>query len=226
MADYKGNDRLVRWFLYPTLIINFIVMIVVSEYRMAGFIYLVMDGFALVIFSTKRFKEEVYGLRGGLKDWVIAGGVGIGTAITFLIVSRIAPFFSMFTPTIPYSVGTDIRTFVICFIAPACEEIWRSSMLGSFRDVYRTGFWKANIFQAVIFAGLHLLAYGVFLGGLAHWSEVYGQFLAIAGALTAALIFGLISGVLMHKTKNVTPSIIAHAIINGYLVLQGLIIIS
>ena len=226
MGTKLENDRLVRWFLYPTLIVNLLIMVTIEPYRTAGFIYLVLAGFTLIIFSTKRFQAKVIGVKTGVLEIFGAFGVGIGTLIVFFIVSRVAPFFSIFTPTLPYAVGSDIRTFIIIFLAPITEELWRSSMLGSFMDIYKAKFWRANIFQAVVFALLHILAYGVFLGALAHWSEVYGSFYAISGSLLMALSFGLFSGWLMHKYKNVIPSIVSHMAINFWLVAQGLIIIS
>jgi len=195
---------------------------VVPDLRDAGILYLIMDGYALFIFSQKKYEEEIFGVK---SEFAAPLFVGVGTGIGFLILSALSPAFSLLTPTLSFSVSADVRWFIIVIMAPIIEELWRSSTLGLLEETYRMSFLKRNTVQAIAFALLHLFVYGVAFGAYDSWIEVYGATMAIAGSLFAAFAFGWISGFMMTKFKNIVPSMLSHGVINFYLVSRGLIVI-
>lgn len=221
---HRENGRVIKFFILPTMLISFIMAFILPEFRTAGMLYFLMSVFSLNIFSMPRFKEEVYGIKA-----VIAAPlfIGAGTGIGFLILSAISPAFSLLTPSLSLSISSDIRWFIIVWIAPIAEEAFRASTIGLLRDVYpRWKFTIVNIIQALVFASLHIFVYGIGLGALQTWSAAYGTFLAVSGSLLAAFLFGLIAGYMMHRMDNITPSILSHMIINGWLVAKGFIVVS
>lgn len=219
----KENGRVIKFFIVPTLLISFLLAFSVAELRVAGILYVVMDLYALFIFSQPRYKEEIFGISSNILAPLV---IGVGTGIGFLILTIISPIFSLLTPTIPFTVSEDVRFFIIVIIAPLAEESWRSATIGLIREIYRTKINIAIVISAILFAALHLGVYGIGFGALQTWLGLYGQFTAIVGFLFVALLFGLLAGY-MNKTFNtILPATIAHIIINFWLVTKGLVIIS
>lgn len=221
----KENNLVIKIFLIPTLFVAFILTFIVEELRTVGILYMVMDAFALFIFSQKKYQEEVIGIK---SQFVAPLFVGVGTAVAFLILKRLSPAFSLLTPAIALSVAENLRFFVIVILAPVAEECWRSSVIGLIEDTYnlKKRFWITNSVQGSIFAMIHILIYGVVLGAYDSWVQVYGAVAFISGALFAAFLFGIVSGYLMRKFQNVTPSLVSHLTINFYLYSVGLIVLS
>lgn len=218
------NGRVVKWIIFPTILVCLIGLFIFPDIRLAMGLYLVLTLFSLNAYRQKPYQEEIYGIKKGVfKKYLLGLGIGGG----FLVLSAVAPSFSLLTPALSLSVSKDIRFFIIVILAPFAEEIWRSSVIGYIKDIYKPrSFWKANLGQAIPFSALHTLVYGLVFSAYDKWIEVYGAFSAISGSLMAALVFALISGYLMEKTGDVVPSIGAHQIINWWLVTKGLIVVS
>ena len=224
VKKHKENSRVVKFIIAPTMAISFLMAFVIPEFRTVGALYFLMATFSLVIFSLKRFKEEVIGIKKGIAQPLF---IGAGTALGFFILSKIAPSFSLLTPTISLAISEDVRFFVIVLLAPWIEEAWRSAVIGFIEDVYKPKkFWITNLAQSSLFSGLHVLVYGVALAAYAKWIEAFGALNAVLGSLIAALAFGLISGYMMKKFKNIIPSGVAHMIINFILIAAGLIVVA
>lgn len=218
------NGRVVKFIIFPTMIASFVGMFVFPEIRLALGLYFVLNLLSLNAYRQKPYQEEIYGIsRGAFKKYLL--GLGIGGI--FLIISAIAPAFSLLTPVLSLSVSEDIRWVIIVILAPLCEEVWRSSVIGYVKDIYKPRkFWKVNISQALVFSALHTLVYGLVFSAYDQWIQVYGAFSAVSGSLLAAFVFALISGYLMEKTKDVLPSIGAHQIINWWLITGGFVVVA
>lgn len=218
------NSNVVKWIIFPTLIASLIGLFIFPEIRLALGLYVALNLFSLNAYRQKPYQEEIYGIgRGVFKKYLL--GLGIGGI--FLILSYLAPSFSLLTPVLSLSVSEDIRWAIIVILAPLAEEVWRSAILGYIKDIYKPkSFWKANVGQAGAFAALHTLVYGVAFSAYDKWIDVYGAFGAISGSLIAAFFFGLLSGYLMNKTNDVIPSIGAHQIINWWLVTEGFVVVA
>lgn len=220
MSKEKENSRVVRYIIFPMMVSAFIGFFIIPEARIPFALYFGLALWSLVAYRQKDYKEEVYGIRGNVFLQYL-GGVGIG--IGFLILTGIMPFFSLLTPTLSMSIISQVRWYIIVIMAPLLEEPFRSATKAYIEDIYKISFGKANFFQAVIFALLHVLVYGIGLSAYDKWVQVYGAVLAIGGSLFAAFFFGIISGIMMKKFKSVVPSIGAHQTINFFLWTKGLI---
>ena len=85
--------------------------------------------------------------------------------------------------------------------------------------------------QAGIFSIFHLKAYsGSFekqgIGVIGVWSSMKQALTKLNGAFLGALIFGVIAGTLTAMRRSVLPSIIMHAMVNGYLIATVFVIIA
>jgi len=219
----KQNGRVVKWLIFPTLIASLIGLFIFPPIRLALALYVGLGLWSLNAYRQKTYQEEIYGIRKGVFKRLF---IGYGIGGVFLLVSYIAPSFSLLTPTLSLSVSEDIRWAIIVLLAPIAEEYFRSATIGYIRDIYKSKFWTTNIAQAVVFALLHVLVYGVALHAYDRWIDVYGSFGAVSGSLIAAFGFGLISGYMMDKFKGIIPSVGAHQIINFWLVREGMIVVA
>ena len=221
VSPEKSRKIAVNVIILPFMFISFLLMFALPDFRV-GFLYFAMSLYTLNAFTNGRYKEETYGFKLNLIAFV-----GVPIAIGFLLLSAISPAFSLLTPVIALSVALSLRYLIILIVSPWTEEPWRSATFGYLKEHYKNmPFWLQNIFQSIFFALLHTVAYGLFLNSFDKWIQVYGAFLAIAGAFLAAFVWGLISGYIMDKTKSFVPSGIAHSIINFWMIRQGLVVVS
>ena len=105
----KQNGRVVKFIIAPSMFISFLMAFVVPEFRTVGALYFLMATFSIAIFSIPRFKEEVIGIK---KEIVQPLFIGVGTALSFFLISKILPGFSLLTPTLSLSISQDVRFFV------------------------------------------------------------------------------------------------------------------
>lgn len=219
-----ANGNVIKYILFPALVLCFIGIFIIPEVRLALALYVGMGLWSLNAYRNKAYQEEVYGIGKKVFVYYVIGGT-IG--VVFLVLQAIVPSFALLTPTLSLSVSEDIRWAIIVLLAPLLEEVWRSATIGYIREIYKPKkFWKVNLSQAVIFGLLHTLVYGLAFGAYSRWADVFGTFNAISGSILAAVSFGLISGYLMNKFKDIVPSIAAHQVINFWIVSQGLIVVS
>ena len=220
----EARNRVVKWIVIPLLFVAFLFTFTVPDLRSVGILYTVMGGYILFIFSLSRFKEELIGIRNRYFGQIL---VGLVAGIGFLVLSAISPVFSLLTPVISLSVAEDLRFLVIVIMAPLLEEPWRAATIALIRDVYKSSFTKAMIISAILFGLLHLFVYGVLLSGYDTWIQAYGAVKVISGSLLAAVIFGVLSGLLIKRYKSILPSLIAHVIINFVIFSKsGLVVVS
>ncbi len=217
----KSIDRAMRWFIVPGAIISMIFLFI-DSLRKAGFVYFVLSLFIIFIYGQKAYRKNLNGFT-----WNKTAFFGLLVAVAFLILSYISPAFSLLTPVISLSVATSLRYFIIWALAPDLEEHWREGFIAFLKKHYpKLTFNMINLIQAIIFAAIHVTAYGVFLDAYDTLSQLYGGVLAISGSLVAAAFFGVISGYMMKKWKNTAPSMIAHSTINFWLTHTGLIVVA
>lgn len=211
----EENQILIKFFLFPFMIINGLIMTVVPEYRFAGLIYLILGGFAWVIYYTPEFQDTLIGIK-RKTIWIsILTGLGIG--IGFFLINKLNPAFSIGIPSLPISISSNIKWFIIIIIAPIIETIlFDGALLSALMDLYGLNIHYANSIKSTIFAGHHLLSYGILLGCLQKWSEIFGQVTAISGlliaAFTASMCFGYV--VRANGIRNLLAAMIVHGIIN------------
>ena len=209
-------DRVLKWFLYPSMAFNLFMTVFNSDYRDSGvgYVYLAMGVFTYLMYFTPSIQKAVIGIPKNIFKGMFWG---IGIAVFFLILSGVFPGFSILVPAVPFSILTGVRAIVVIVIAPIMEELtFRSGLLSSLQTTYGFSFWTANASQGTAFTGYHFLAYGIFLGALETLSDLFGATSAIFGLLFTAFLFAMIAGYFVNKTKNISALQIAHGIINGF----------
>ena len=223
----NDNGKVLKWIIFPSLFISFIGLFIIPELRLAFALYFGMSIWSVNAYRQKEYQEEIYGIKQGFLEFIfIKYPAGIIGGIFFLFISSLIPAFSLLTPTLSLSVAEDIRGFIIIIMAPYIEEPWRAATLGYLRDIYKISFAKANVIQSLGFGAIHVLVYGLAFGAYDKWVDVYGGFAAISGSLAAAVVFGLISGYVMERKKDITYSLAGHQTINFWLFNEGLVAVA
>ena len=145
----------------------------------------------------------------GIDDnWPFDLGVGIISGL-FFVAFYASTSISMGIPAPIYiqSVGNIVNFFaglsVVCLLASICEESIMAAILYITNEVSNEV--VAVILTSIAFAALH-------------W-QVYGE--AMMGAYVGAFLFRIVASVLMLSTKSLIPSMVMHAMVNGYLYLES-----
>jgi len=156
------------------------------------------------------------------------GGSFIIGAVTLLGMFFVRSFFpaaSILVPSVPASLATTFRGFIIIFASPITEEALFRKIFYEF--LLRRGFkkYQAIITQAGAFGLFHSLVYGIVLGQLDKVSELIGVFPAVSGSIIAATFFGYMMQVLVNRTAkngkaNLLPAMIVHAGLNAAIFLS------
>lgn len=227
IPDYitEDNQILIKWFLFPFLIINGLIMTIIPSFRSAGMIYLFLGLLSWVLYYTPTFQDNLIGIRKGTIFKSILAGIGIWLGVW--IINRIAPALALGYPSLPASISEDMKWFIIVIIAPIMETIiFDGALLSTLIDLYKLPELGANAIKSGIFAVFHFLAYGIYLGAYAQWAEVFGGVNAILGLLIAAFSASMIFGWVVRRDgiKSLLAAMIGHGLINNSLFAKAIVI--
>lgn len=138
-----------------------------------------------------------------------------------LILANILGIFSLALPPIA-SFSTNIgKLLVVVILAPVVEEIFFRGVVSSyFRNIFKSKN-LSDLLQASVFGVYHLVAYT----GITLEAFDINPVIAVGGSFVGAILFGFISAKVVRKYNNLIVGIIAHAIINAWLVSGTLFII-
>lgn len=187
----------------------------------AAFIYGLLVIFSLFIYTNPVFSNDLAIIpKGGIFKGILLGAF---LAVIILILPKIG--LSIGIPLVPASVESNLRFIIIAFFAPVVEELsTRGALLGLIRYFERSGrnlstfkLWIAIIIQAVLFMFLHFTAYSAGWYSAPDIGVATLQLSAVSASLIAALIFGLIMGFAVTKSKNIFASIVAHFAVNTFI---------
>ncbi|MEK6884938.1 MAG: CPBP family intramembrane glutamic endopeptidase [Nanoarchaeota archaeon] len=210
----KDDNKLLKYVFYPIMILNIILLIINKDYRDsgAGYIYAVVGLLSYLIYMTSGFTQFTIGIGKKLGLNVF---IGVLVGVGFIIISKIVPGFSLLQPEIPFSIGTQIKFLIVVIFASPVEEIlFRSSLPSILMSAFNFSWGIIVGICSILFAGAHLLAYGVYTSSLDNLIQLYGATTAISGAIVAAIIWSIASFVLIKKTQSLIPSIVGHTTIN------------
>ena len=207
--------------VYVLFVILFIVTgylwINVPQAKVVGAIYFFMTVLALEFYRIKRFEDSLIGIP--YKNIMISLLIGIAVAVGFFAINKAVPMFRIGYPDIPFSVLGTVRFMTIVVLAPTVETlVFEGSFLGALRDndAFHLSTFKSNLIKSGLFSSFHFFSYGILLGQLATWSEVFGAFYANIGLFFSAFTVSFIFGYLITRKKldNLVLPIISHALIN------------
>jgi membrane protease YdiL (CAAX protease family) len=141
--------------------------------------------------------------------------------VLFIVINKLQPSFSIGNPGSFLTIADDISRFlVIVLLAPVFEEfLFRDWLYSLFKDVILK---KLNHILAIIIA---LLTQAIIFG-LFHFSVYGGSLVSAQGTIFGAIIAGLLFGVIRIVTKSNMANIITHAIFNGYIISNALVVIA
>lgn len=142
-------------------------------------------------------------------DWFLDALVGLGVAVFFILGFAVDNSFSMGLPQVPLSIGTGLIFIVRFFLAPTAEGILFRGAILTLAQVLRIPFFITVIVQAVAFSLFHLTAYG-------------DSITSAGGAFLAAVIFGIVIGLVTKWRRNVLVEFVSHAPINIALTIANL----
>ncbi|MEK6882568.1 MAG: CPBP family glutamic-type intramembrane protease [Nanoarchaeota archaeon] len=143
--------------------------------------------------------------------------IGIVSAIAFIFASLIFPTLSSIgIPYFPQSIASEAGRWIIVLIsAPIFETILFQEFILDFFDE------KIGNFPYIIASIISSIAFALF-----HFS-VYGENLsAVGGSFISAFSVGFAFCYLRKYTKSILPVIIAHLILNFYILLKLTVIIT
>ena len=203
------------------LIVSGFLVVAVPQYRTVGAIYFLLGLFAWNVYNKKQYQDSLPGVRG--KTLLKSLLVGFAVAIGFYAINKVVPMFALGYPEAMFTVSEDIRFFVIVILAPVMETVvFDCAILALFRDndLFYFHDLKANLAKSGIFASYHTLAYGIVLGLIAKWSDVFSAYYAVAGLFVSAFIVSMIFGYIIMKKELNNPAgiVLAHGIINFILI--------
>jgi uncharacterized protein len=153
----------------------------------------------LLVRLSGRNLRDVLGLSRWRHAVLWGGGAGLLLALISMATKAV-----QHRPLLSVSLGWPFFSVVV--IAPVFEEfLFRGAVLGALVQRYR--FAVANLFTAVLFLGIHLPGWW-FQGRL--WQSLLSP---VSGAL-AILLLGLVFGFVVHKSRSLLASILAHSLNN------------
>ena len=130
-------------------------------------------------------------------------GLSIGLGLLCLVIFYSATFiegFSLFSPPLPQSVGSDLQWFVVNIVAPSVETVFFfGAVMGLFlfSKFFRKHLVLTAFFVAIISSLFHLGAYIIGFENLSSFGLAYSVFLQNLIPFIAAFTFFFISGVLL-----------------------------
>lgn len=147
--------------------------------------------------------------------------IGIGAGLLFIMISVIAPGIAAIGfPVLPQAIGATGLFLIIVIAAPIFETVIFQDLILDFFDSKLKIFGKKALpfFIAVLLASMafsiyHLTAYG-------------GSLTAAKASFVSVIIAGIGFSYLRFFTNSILPTIIAHAIINAYLLYGSSVVIS
>jgi len=143
--------------------------------------------------------------------------IGLIVGLVFIGIIASGSGISIGFPLIPQASEGE-RFVAVTIGAPIGEEVFFRGMLMPVIDAFIPIPLIHIPIQAGIFGFFHIKAYAGSFDAQAIKS--------VSGAITGAILFGLIMGTMTAVLRNIWPSIIAHAMVNGYLVTKTFIIIA
>lgn len=223
MPDAKKRevDRVIKFVLVPLLLIILILMTIIPEFRSSGVIALVLVGFSYLVYATPRFQNNLI----GIPDNIFKGiGWGLGLFALFFVMMKLIPALSIGIPSVPHSVGEltigtfavggFISIFVIGFLYPISETLFKSSTITILMQTYGLSPLPAISIVASIFGMLHASAYGINVAVAQTFGILAQEINLIGGLIFTAILFGFLATFLLLKTRNIIWVAVAHILIN------------
>jgi membrane protease YdiL (CAAX protease family) len=158
-------------------------------------------------------------LRGIDSNFIQDALIGLFSAITLLFMSTVSPFIGAIgIPSVSASIATSTgRWMIVVLLAPLFEEIFFRTFVNDFfysklsLSKFKIGYFISAIISSSLFAIFHLTAYS-------------GSLSAMQGSFISAFLVGMLFQYMSKWTNSNASNIVAHAILNAY-ILSKLVIV-
>jgi membrane protease YdiL (CAAX protease family) len=213
-----------------TIFILSLFFVIYPPLRIGTGIYIGILLIGFVFYSNGLMQSYLKGMTS--KNAIMVSLLGIGSGIGFIVLTKIVPFFSIFTPDVPMAIGDDLKWLIIVIVAPIAEEIFfRGALMGFIKWIKpdEKGKWIAILVQgAIAFPLFHLAAYVSGFYMYPSWLAALGATTAVIGSFLGAMVWGTFSGWVVSKdgVNNLLFCIIGHMVINAALFSASIIVFS
>jgi len=135
--------------------------------------------------------------------------IGVVVGLAFVLLNILSPSISIGLPSLGLSISDTARLVVVGLLAPIIEEIvFRGAFFGLFLKLgSKVNFSPtliAGFLTSIVFALYHLTAYG-------------GSIASASGAFIGAMVFSVMTIILILWRKNLLVAMIPHSIFNVWL---------
>lgn len=218
MAKLKKESRQRALILLVLgLFLAMFVLINAQEFIVGAFVYIVMGGLSIFLYTQWGKLGAASDLEGIDKNWVKDGLVGIGLGIATIALSSIIPTIGAIgLPPVQSIAGILGRFILVVPCAMIFEEVFFRDKLMDFLDS-KLKFPKipSIIITAIAFSAFHLAVYGETLE-------------AVGGSFLSAAIMGFIFGIVTELQNSLAGSITYHGTLNiwlGFIKEGGLVVV-
>ena len=187
--------------------------------RSAVGINLVFLVIAFVVYNAKEYQDDLIGIS--RKNLLPSIGYGVVFTFLFFLITLVVPGMSIGFPSLPASIGDNLKFFLVVIVAPLVESIFFCGALYAWFSNFdetqkKEKKWRAILFTAFLFSFWHL---GAYISGLYLYPDfVSGMsaFMANISAFIVAFIFMLITGYIVTRDgiMNLIFAILFHLLLN------------
>ena len=187
--------------------------------RSAVGINLIFLAIAFIVYNAREYQDDLIGIS--RKNLLPSIGYGILATFFFFIITLLVPGMSIGYPSLPASIGDNLKFFLVVIIAPIAESLFFCGALYAWFNNFdvtqrKEKKWRAIIFMSFFFSLFHL---GAYISGLYNYPDfVSGMsaFMANLSSFIVAFIFMLVTGIIITRDgiKNLVFGILFHLGLN------------
>ena len=187
--------------------------------RSAVGINLVFLAIAFVVYTAREYQDDLIGITKG--NILPSIGYGIVFTFFFFLITLVVPGMSLGFPSLPASIGDNLKFFLVVIVAPVTESLFFCGALYAWFSNFdntpsKKKKWVAIILTALLFSLWHISAYisGIYL--YPDFVSGMSAFMANISAFIVAFLFMLITGWFITRDgiKNLVFGIIFHMGLN------------
>lgn len=210
---YKNKVARTIVLLIISIVLSVFALVNVDGFILPAFMYIVMSSisiFLILIWNKFGKKDDFIGI-GNRYFFDIA--IGTVLAIGIILLQSLNIIGSLLTPYIPSSISiSDVGRIILqIFDAGVIEGILFTGIISVFFDDKLKSFGiDPPLWLAIIFGGL--------VAGVFHWTAYdLSSGLSFGAFISAVIIFTVWGFVTFYWARSLTPMIICHMILNGYI---------
>ena len=187
--------------------------------RSAVGINLVFLAIAFVVYRASEYQDDLIGID--KKNIWASIGWGVILTFGFFLITLVVPGMSIGFPSLPASIGDNLKFFLVVIIAPVVESLFFVGALYAYISNFdgtidKKKKWRAILLTSILFAIWHL---GAYVSGLYLYPDFVSGMSAVMANISAffvAFLFMLVTGIVVTRggIKNLVFAIVFHLLLN------------